>query len=60
MNKYQVFIDVPQDDLWVNIEVKDMIVEANSCYEAEQIAIEEADKLYKDFYVWIVNEEDKI
>lgn len=60
INKYQVFIDVPQDELWDDIKVEEMIVEAKTCIVAEQKAIEEAVKLYGDCYVWIVKEEDKL
>lgn len=61
MNKYQVFIDVPQDGEWENIiDVETIIVEAFNCDDAKQIAVREAEALYGDCYVWEVTEDDKI
>lgn len=60
MNTYQVFIDVPQDEEWINIEVESMEIEANDCWEAQEKAIEKAQEIYDDFYVWEVTEDDKI
>lgn len=60
MNKYQVFIDVPQDEEWENIDVETIIVEAFNCDDAKQIAVREAEAMYEDCYVWEVKEEDKL
>lgn len=60
MNKYQVYIDVPQDDEWENIDVETEIVEANTPQEAEEKTTMRYSDSGVDFYVWEVTEEDKI
>lgn len=60
MNTYQVFIDVPQDEEWLDIEVVSMEIEAFNCNDAKQIAVREAEAMYEDCYVWEVTEDDKI
>lgn len=58
--KYQVYIDVPSDCEWEDIDVKSMEIEAFNCKDAHRKAVEEAEKLYPDFYVWEVIENDAI
>lgn len=60
MNTYQVFIDVPKDEDWNEIEVESLEIEAKNTNEAYVSAISEARKLWEAFYVWEVTEEDKI
>lgn len=60
MKKYQVFIDVAQDEGWKDIGVETMEVEAFNPDDAFMLATREAQELYDDFYVWEVTEEDKI
>lgn len=60
MNKYQVFIDVPQDDEWENIDVETEIVEANTPQEAEEKTMMRYSDSGVDLYVWEVTEQDKI
>lgn len=60
MKKYQVFIDVPQDDEWEEIAVESMVVEAFNPDDAFIRAVREADNLYENFYIWEVTEEDLI
>ena len=60
MKEYQVFIDVPQDEEWENIDVETIIVEAFNCDDAKQIAVREAEAIYEDCYVCEVTEEDTI
>lgn len=60
MKKYQVFIDVPQDDEWQEISVESMEIEAFNCDDAKQQAVRFAEEMYKDCYVWEVTEDDVI
>lgn len=60
MNTYQVFIDIPQDEEWENINVETMEIKAKSCGDALIIANRKAEEIYDDFYVWEVTEDDKI
>jgi len=60
MKTYQVFIDVPLDEEWQNIDVETIIVEAFNCDDAKQIAVREAEAIYGDCYVWEVTEDDII
>lgn len=60
MNTYQVFIDVPQDEEWINVEVETMLIEAINCDDAKQKADREVSAIYEDYYVWEITEEDKI
>lgn len=60
MKKYQVFIDVPQDDEWQEIIVESMEIEAFNCDDAKQQAVRLAESLYEDCYVWEVTEDDLI
>lgn len=60
MNKYQVFIDVAQDDEWENIEVETEVVEAKTPQEAEERVMMRYSDSGVDFYVWEVTEEDKV
>lgn len=58
MKKYQIFIDIPIDDDWEDIEVESIVVEAFNCNDAFMKATREAQELYEDFYVWEVTEDD--
>lgn len=60
MKEYQVFIDVPYDEDWLELYVETLIVEAHNCNDAYDKAIKEAQKYHVDFYVWEVTEEDII
>lgn len=57
---YQVYIDVPGDCEWEDIDVKSMEIEAFNCKDAHRKAIREAQKRYSAFYVWEVIENDKL
>ena len=60
LKEYQVFIDVPQDEDWEEIEVESTTVEAFNCNDAYQTATREAQEKYEDFYVWEITEDDII
>lgn len=60
MKKYQVYIDVPLDEDWNDIEVKEMEVRAKTCGDALIKANIKAEEIYGDCYVWEVTEEDII
>lgn len=60
MNKYQVYIDVPQDGDWDDVAVETMEVYAFNCNDAKIVANIEANHIYRGCYVWEITEEDKI
>lgn len=60
MKIYQIFIDVPQDENWEDIEVESTTVEAFNPNDAFMKATREAEEKYEDFYVWEVTENDLI
>ncbi len=60
MKKYQVYIDVSQDDDWENIEVETEVIEANTPQEAEERVMMRYSDSGVNFYVWEVTEDDEI
>lgn len=59
MNRYQVFIDVPQDGDWAKpIEVETLEIQAHNANDAYQQAHREVE--HEEFYVWEVTEDDII
>lgn len=60
MSTYQIFVDLPIDGNWDNIEVDTFEVEAINISQAYRIAQEQAKHNYEKFYVWEVTECDKI
>lgn len=57
MKKYQVWVYVPQDEDWNDIDVVVFEIEAFNCNDAKQQAVVEAESRYEDCYVWEVTEE---
>ena len=60
MNKYNVIVDIPQDEDWNDIEVETMEVEAETANEARDKAVDEVHAKHEEYYVWEVLECDKI
>lgn len=60
MKKYQVYIDVAEDENFEDIVVESTTVEALNPDDAYMEAVKEAQEDYEYFYVWEVTEDDEI
>lgn len=62
MSKYQVFVDIPDEETgWEDISVLDFIIEAKTPEQARELGAVETEKAgHYDYYVWEVSNEDII